>query len=144
LEDSEGVCGYVLGALDSKEFYDKFVNIWCPAMRKLYPTIPTDDNKKDNWPIGDFHNLVPYFPQSFSPYPSHLHIDLLPRAQAKGLGKKMIQHLENELKKRGSKGVHLEMSLKNFKALAFYTKLGFTEIDRNEKEEDLFLGKKLV
>jgi hypothetical protein len=60
----------------------------------------------------------------FDDYPSHLHIDLLPRVQGwliyfvnryifilpfteKGYGTKMMQHIENELQRRGSKGVHL-------------------------------------
>jgi len=40
LEDSHGVCGYVLAALDSKEFYQRFKEEWLPAILKLYPKPP--------------------------------------------------------------------------------------------------------
>ena len=34
LEDCRGVCGYVLSALDSKRFYDAYLNQWLPEIRK--------------------------------------------------------------------------------------------------------------
>ena len=37
LEDSEGVCGYVLGALDSKQFYDDVIQEWLPTVLGKYP-----------------------------------------------------------------------------------------------------------
>jgi hypothetical protein len=74
--------------------------------------------------IEGFHNDNLQSFKLFDDYPSHLHIDLSPRAQGslinlknkqkflltyigKGYGTKMIQHIENELQRRGSKGVHL-------------------------------------
>lgn len=153
LEDKDGICGYVLGALDSAAFYERMKSEWFPKMRAIYPTIPgkiivlhfdcveSDGKYRDGEIIQDFHIGETHFPESFAPYPSHLHIDLLPRAQRKGLGTKMIQHLERELLKRGSKGVHLEMSPKNHSAFAFYTTLGFKVLER--QEDALYLGKKL-
>jgi hypothetical protein len=42
LKDSKGnVCGYVLAALHSDLFYQRYVDEWLPKMRQLYPTIPT-------------------------------------------------------------------------------------------------------
>lgn len=38
LEDSQGVCGYVLAALDSELFYRRFKEEWLPKILPLYPT----------------------------------------------------------------------------------------------------------
>ena len=44
LEDSKGsVCGYVLGALHSDQFYKRYVDEWLPKMKQLYPTIPSGE-----------------------------------------------------------------------------------------------------
>ena len=40
LEDAEGVCGYVLAALNSGEFYDRFRREWLPSVGKQYPNPP--------------------------------------------------------------------------------------------------------
>lgn len=40
LEDSLGVCGYVLAALDSKKFYQTFKEEWLPKVLALYPRPP--------------------------------------------------------------------------------------------------------
>jgi len=37
LEDSQGVCGYVLAALDSQEFYGRFKTEWLPSVLHKYP-----------------------------------------------------------------------------------------------------------
>ena len=37
LEDSEGVCGYVLAALDSEQFYVRFKEEWLPKVLDRYP-----------------------------------------------------------------------------------------------------------
>ena len=85
-------------------------------------------------------------------YPSHLHIDILKRAQAsneikcyifliikllsqrRGNGTRMIMTIFSVLKAKGSCGVHLEMAASNARALRFYFKLGFTKLDFSDKE----------
>ena len=37
IEDSEGICGYVLAALDAKEHAGKVEKVWMPAMQDKYP-----------------------------------------------------------------------------------------------------------
>ena len=37
VEDSEGVCGYVLAVLDSKSFYEQFKCEWLPSIVDNYP-----------------------------------------------------------------------------------------------------------
>ena len=48
LEDSQGVCGYVLAALDSEEFYSRFKMEWLPSVLHKYPvasSTQTDQSK---------------------------------------------------------------------------------------------------
>ncbi|CAF3225325.1 unnamed protein product [Rotaria sp. Silwood2] len=145
LEDSEGnVCGYVLATLHNDIFYKRYLKEWLPKMKQLYPTIPLDEERvKRDWQIvHNFHNDNLQSLKIFDDYPSLLHIDLLPKAQGKGYGTKMIHHIESELQRRGSKGIHLEMAANNARAFRFYTKLGFTVLVQDQ--ETIWLGKKLT
>lgn len=128
--DSEGVCGYVLGALDSTPFYAKVMEDWFPKIREQYPEPDPNSTTDEDEVIRLFYNEVLTFPEEWSAFPSHLHIDLIARAQGKGLGTIMLTRLLAALKAKGSKGVHLEMSSRNDKALRFYQKFGFLEIAR--------------
>ncbi|CAF1233759.1 unnamed protein product [Rotaria sp. Silwood1] len=143
LEDSDGnVCGYVLATLNNDVFYKQYLEEWLPKMKQLYSSIPSvDEIEKRDWQIiQSFHNDNLESLKVFDDYPSLLHIDLLPKAQGKGYGTKMIHHIESELQRRGSKGVHLEMAANNDRAFHFYTKLGFTVLAQDQ--ETIWLGKK--
>jgi ribosomal protein S18 acetylase RimI-like enzyme len=74
-----------------------------------------------------------------------LHIDLLPRAQERGYGRRMIERLTVELRKRGSPGVHLGLSAFNPAAHGFYQRLGFKELARAGTGADrcIYMGKSL-
>ena len=62
-------------------------------------------------------------------YPSHLHIDLLPRLQGRGWGRRLIDTLVERLRATGSRGLHLGVATDNTNAHAFYRAVGFTELD---------------
>jgi ribosomal protein S18 acetylase RimI-like enzyme len=64
----------------------------------------------------------------FAEYPAHLHMNLLPDYQGKGIGTRMILHFEDHLRVKGVGGVHLQTSNYNFKALPFYEKMGFRRV----------------
>jgi ribosomal protein S18 acetylase RimI-like enzyme len=59
-------------------------------------------------------------------YPAHLHINLLPDYQSMGLGTRMMERFEEHLIGQGVKGVHLQTTSHNRKAIPFYKKMGFT------------------
>ena len=59
-------------------------------------------------------------------YPAHLHIDLLPRAQGQGHGRRLMTAMFDRLTAAGASGVHLGVRRTNTRAIAFYEKLGFT------------------
>ncbi len=144
LEDQQGVCGYVLGALDSKKFYQAYVDKWLPGIRRRHPE-PTGD------PAGwtptqklyhQYYHPDVFCPEPYGQYPSHLHIDLLPRVQGRGLGNDMMRVLLDELAARKTPGVHLGMAPSNSRAEGFYKKLGFHELLRTS--DSLYLGKRLA
>ncbi len=144
LEDAQGVCGYVLGALDSKRFYDAYCNQWLPDIRRRHPE-PTGDPAcwtRTQKIYSDYYHPEIFIPEPCSQYPSHLHLDLLPRARGRGLGREMMNLLLAELKARGSAGVHLGMGAANTRAERFYKKLGFHELAR--VDDVLYLGKGLT
>jgi ribosomal protein S18 acetylase RimI-like enzyme len=143
LEDPQGVCGYALGALDSMTYYDAYRMKWLPELHKRYPE-PAGDPA--HWTQTQKVYYEYYHPDIFLPgpyalYPSHLHIDLLPRAQGRGLGREMMKVLLAELATQGSPGVHLGMGASNARAERFYRKLGFHELARVGGV--LYLGKSL-
>ncbi len=74
-------------------------------------------------------------------YPAHLHIDLLPEYQHKGLGTKLMNTLCDHLKEKGVKGVMLTVWHKNYNAIKFYEKYGFKLLET--KKTTLVYGLKL-
>jgi ribosomal protein S18 acetylase RimI-like enzyme len=67
-------------------------------------------------------------------YPAHLHINILPAWQGRGLGGRLMEAFLSRLRERSVPGVFLETSDRNLKALPFYEKLGFRLVARSEGE----------
>lgn len=143
LEDGEGICGYALGAFDSKEFYRRYETEWRPGLVKEF-AMPAGASK--NWTRVEmahswYHQPDYFCPEPYEKFPSHLHIDLLERAQGRGFGRKMMETLMDRLGERGSPGAHLGVSEFNGRARGFYQKLRFQELVRNEGV--IYMGKSL-
>lgn len=145
LEDSAGVCGYILGAFDSGAFYARLGREWFPALRESYPK-PTGDERswtRDARIIRQFYETITPDETVVGRYPSHLHIDLLPRAQGSGNGRALMETFLAALTAKGSPGVHLGTSPQNARAERFYLRMGFYELKRREPYT-LVMGRKLV
>jgi ribosomal protein S18 acetylase RimI-like enzyme len=147
LEDGEGICGYALGAFDSGQFYARYEREWRP---RLCGEFAAPGGDATAWtPLQRVYNAYhrpDYFcPEPYDEYPSHLHIDLLPRAQGRGYGRRMIGQLLKVLARRGSPGVHLGVSELNRRARGFYAHLGFRELARHGSGEDacIYMGMRL-
>lgn len=67
-------------------------------------------------------------------YPAHLHIDLLPECQGKGLGRQLIEKLKEYLRKDNACGLMLDVAADNTGGIAFYKKCGFDVIRENKNE----------
>src|SRR5690606_7372227 len=77
-----------------------------------------------------YHRPAYFCPEPYEAWPSHLHIDLLPRVQRRGYGRRLIETLVARLRDAGSPGVHLGVHPSNTGAIAFYHRLGFVELTR--------------
>ena len=129
VEDREGVGGYILGAVDTLAFEARLEAEWWPALRRAYADPAGDPNA---WGLDEvrayqIHHPRPPPARITDPYPSHLHIDLLPRLQGRGVGKALIDRWLDHLRKTGSRGVHLGVSTANHRAIRFYRAYGFDE-----------------
>lgn len=148
VEDEEGVCGYALGALDSRTFFKRYETEWRPSLCAQFPA-PTGDPA--TWTRvqevhGWYHHPDYFTPEPYGEYPSHLHIDLLPRVQGRGYGRRMLGWVMDRLIERGSPGAHLGMNMLNTPAHGFYQRLGFKELVRVGEGRDgcIYMGKPLT
>lgn len=124
-EADGAVAGYALAALDTATFEARLEAEWWPALRAQYP-LPGDGTDLDRHLIAQIHHPSPTPAALTQRYPSHLHIDLLPHLQGRGVGRAMMQMLLERLRELGSGGVHLGVDPRNERALGFYEHLGFT------------------
>jgi len=132
LEDDQGVCGYALGAFDSRAYYRRYESEWRPRLCAKFAA-PAGDPAgwtRVQQAYHTYHNPDYFLPEPYDEFPSHLHIDLLPRAQGRGYGRRMIERNMETLRRRGSPGAHLGVSPVNLRAIGFYQRLGFHELTR--------------
>lgn len=128
--DGDGVVvGYVVGTADSQAFARWQEQAWWPALRDRLPRPEdVDHGTRDHELLRVVHDGATYDEAVTGAYPAHLHIDLLPAAQGRGLGRELIATLVAALRARGVPGLHLGVSAENTGAIAFYRRVGFVEV----------------
>jgi GNAT superfamily N-acetyltransferase len=137
--------GYIIAVPDTLAFGQWMEEEWLPPIRKRYPQpFPPSRSKNENNIIALFHKCHYPIDTTAQPwladYPAHLHIDLLPRVQQKGIGRKLMNELFAELTRQKVPGLHLGVGSSNTGAVAFYRKLGFSVL--KEKEWGFTMGKR--
>jgi ribosomal protein S18 acetylase RimI-like enzyme len=131
LTSSGSPCGYIIGTQNSEKFYEDCEKKWFPLLRDRYPLPETNNETFD-------HKIIQLIHEGHKPnddlksYPAHLHIDLLPEVQGKGLGRKLIKVFTNKLTELKVPAVHLQVGKKNTGAVKFYEKVGFQRIKEYE------------
>lgn len=130
LVDGERPVGYVVGAPDSAAFARRLLADWYPLVRRelegLEPSRP-----KDAMILERVAEPEPVDERLVADYPAHLHINILPNAQAAGWGRRLIETELEALAARGVRGVHLGVDPLNENAMGFYRHLGFRRIDHD-------------
>lgn len=118
------VAGYLLAAADTPRFVAHYREEWLPGFAVRHPlpaVISTDEDRL----VRRGHRPEGMIGPDLDAYPAHLHIDLLPELQRKGIGRALIRRLLGQLRERGIPGVQLGVGPANRDAQAFYARLGF-------------------
>jgi len=125
VEDDDGlVAGYIVATDDTDAFERWFRDEWWPSRSGRYAR--TGERQQELLRHGD--ERAPGRERHAREYPAHLHIDLLPGLQGAGFGRRLIDTLLDELRRRGVRGLHLGMDPKNVGAAAFYERIGFERL----------------
>jgi ribosomal protein S18 acetylase RimI-like enzyme len=130
-EDEHGVAGYIVGARNTQAFDDRLEAEWWPALRTQYAD--PSDLDFNTWSADQLSAFLIHHPfktpqRIVDTYPSHLHINLLPRLQGQGMGAELIERFLRTMDTAGSRGVHLGVSPSNERALRFYENYGFRRV----------------
>ena len=131
-EDDEGVCGYIIGPADTHAFEKRCEAEWWPGLRRHYAG-PAGDPGSWSWDERMAHRIhhPDRMPRQINEiYPAHLHINLLPRLQGRGIGRQLIDRWLDRVRAMGARGACLGVGLRNDRAIRFYRAYGFHEAAR--------------
>lgn len=127
-EDEAGVAAYILGAPDTRAFETRCEAAWWPHLRARYAdtaSVPSRQRTREQWDAYYIHH-PPSNPQAcIDAAPAHLHIDLLPRLQGQGVGKRLMDAF---LARVGGRA-HLGCQAPNTRAQRFYEIYGFRRLE---------------
>lgn len=129
-EDAGGVGGYIVGAADTAAFETRLETSWWPALRAAYPAPARAQRASwtpDQRRMHAIHHPPRTPPALLARFPSHLHINLLPRLRGRGLGRALMRRWLHAVRARGSTGAHLAVGTANARAIGFYAACGFQE-----------------
>ncbi len=119
--DTGEVLGYIISEPDFQRFRDHLFNEYMPeaiALREDFGDVIREEIKPyEKW-NGE--------------YDAHMHMDVKPGHQHRGIGTMMIREMFRHLKDSGCRGVMLLVSKKNDNANRFYQKNGMEIIDEAE------------
>jgi ribosomal protein S18 acetylase RimI-like enzyme len=146
VEYEGSVVGYVLGAIDSWAFYRRLKNEWFPRLAASLPDPGPDESRwqGSDWARSYIHRPELVFNEALAAWPAHGHIDLLEVARGRGVGRAALEHLMEALREAGAPGMHLQVATDNFKAHAFYRRLGFEVVaDATLPTDTVFMARAL-
>ncbi len=133
--------GYCVGTADTARFEQECQRRWWPHLRGRYPA-QAPRTPADQRLVEMIHAPAVTDPGILAGFPAHLHIDLLPALQGRGLGAALIEHMVRALEDLGCPGLHVGVARGNVGAIRFYGRVGFEQVAGDD--ESVVLGRVLV
>ncbi|CAN5126030.1 GNAT family N-acetyltransferase [soil metagenome] len=126
--DDNGVAGFAIGVLDTAAWEDTLARDWWPALRQRYPD--PGETESATWTADQRRAAMIHRPERVPPaiardYPAHLHLNLSPRAQGRGVGPRLLDAWLALAGGRGARDVHVGVNRSNIKAARFWERHGF-------------------
>jgi GNAT superfamily N-acetyltransferase len=137
VECTLGVGGYIVGVPDTRDFETRLEADWWPSLRVLYQDPSTEARtvwSPDQLMIHMIHHPRRTVSEIVEPYPSHLHINLLPHLRGAGIGRQLMERWLATVREMGSRGAHLAVGPSNPRAIRFYRACGFHELERRSRQ----------
>lgn len=146
-EDRDGVAGYVLGVPDSRAWAQRLERDWWPALRARHPDpsdVPAESHSPDQRRAFMIHHPEQPPCALTDAYPAHIHMNLLPRLQGRGVGPRLLQAWIAKACAAGVTAAHIGTNRANQRASGFWRSQGFEELGLPEMPptRTLWLGRR--
>lgn len=147
-EDAAGVGGFVLGVTDTDAWRARLEKEWWPALRKTYrdpAEVPLDRRNPDQRRAAMIHHPEAPPPDVTGAFPAHLHMNLMPRLQGRGVGTTMLNRWLAAASARGAASVHVGVNKENAGGVRFWSRRRFAAINlpANTGSRSVWMGRQI-
>jgi GNAT superfamily N-acetyltransferase len=130
VEDQEGVAGFAVGTVDTTAWEERLERDWWPSLRAQY-VMPSEVDAQ-SWTADQRRIFMIYRPTRTpraiaSEFPAHVHLNLLPRLQGRGIGTALFDRWLVAASSSGAKAKHVAINRTNVGAIRFWGKMGFVD-----------------
>ena len=128
VEDGDGVMGFAVGTADTVAGEEQLERDWWPSLRGRYADpadVPAEGRTPDQRRAFMIHHPARTPSAVTQEYPAHLHMNLLPRTQRRGVGSTLLNVW---LDKVGAQAVHVGVNRANGGGARFWAARGFAEL----------------
>lgn len=146
VEDDGGVAGFVAGTDDTGAWECRLEQDWWPSLREQYAdpsSISSDVWTADQRRAFMIHHPAPTPAAVVARYPAHLHMNLLPRLQRRGIGSTLLQAWLDIARGRGARAFHIGVNRENRNAVQFWRAQAFEllRLDGVPENRTLWMGR---
>jgi GNAT superfamily N-acetyltransferase len=104
---------------------------WWPVLRAVYAN--PDTAQSQTWSHDERRTAMIHAPEHTPPaiaeaYPAHVHLNLAPRAQGRGLGTRLLAVWLQLAADHGVRAVHVGVNRANLNAIGFWQRHGFRDL----------------
>lgn len=131
VEDDQGIAGFAVGTADTAAWFERLERDWWPRLRTIYPdpgAVPSGEWPADQKRAFMIHHPRPTPREISLSYPAHLHLNLMARAQGKGIGARLFSQWLEALTGKGACRLHIGANRANPRASRFWTRQGFAPL----------------
>jgi GNAT superfamily N-acetyltransferase len=146
VEDGDGVAGFAVGTTDTASWEARLERAWWPALRARYADsadIAPADRTPDQRRAFLIHHPAKTPAAVAEKYPAHLHMNLLPRVQRRGVGSTLLETWLERAASVGAHDLHVGVNRGNGGAIRFWASRRFKAltVPSHVDERTLWMGR---